>query len=60
VLASKFWEEGQDINEASLKDRVSRALRGEVLSPETLQLFIAAFRMTDEHAATLRQQRHRG
>jgi len=57
VLASKFWEEGQDINEASLKDRVSRALRGEVLSPETLQLFIAAFRMTDEHAATLRQQR---
>lgn len=56
VLASKLWEEGEDVNEASLKDRVSRALRGEVLSPETLDLFISAFRMSDEHAAALRQQ----
>ncbi|MGH7928988.1 MAG: hypothetical protein ACREQV_14460 [Candidatus Binatia bacterium] len=55
VLASKLWEEGEEVNEASLKDRVSRALRGEVLSLETLELFISAFRVTDEHAETLRQ-----
>ncbi len=43
VLAHKLWDDGHDLDERSLKDRVARALRGEVLSPETLELFITAF-----------------
>lgn len=53
VLATKLWDEGHDIAENSLKDRVARALHGDVLSPETLTWFIDAFAIDPDHADTL-------
>lgn len=53
VLARQLWEEGLDLSEASLKDRVSRALRGDVLSPETLTLFVKAFDVSEEDTQEL-------
>ncbi|MEV7772749.1 hypothetical protein [Kitasatospora sp. NPDC086791] len=49
VLAKWLWSQGEvpdDRDTArALRDRVSRALRGESLSADTLQLFASAFRM---------------
>ncbi|MCL6549719.1 MAG: hypothetical protein K6T37_01735 [Acidothermus cellulolyticus] len=60
VLARRLWEAGERDEEHAdlpreLKDRVARALRGEVLSPATLRLFIEAFDFTDTEAARLWQ-----
>ena len=45
-----------DVEYGQLTRRVSRALRGEVLSRQTLGLFIRAFGITDEHSAILWRQ----
>jgi hypothetical protein len=51
VLARHIWEAGDDDDHLALprglKDRIARALRGEVLSPRTLRLFVDAFGFTD-------------
>ncbi len=58
VLANQLWDTGQ-VPETDrdlprrLKDVVSRALSGRVLSARTLRLFVEAFSMSDEHAAEL-------
>jgi hypothetical protein len=48
-------DEGE-VEYGQLTRRVSRAFRGEVLSRQTLNLFIGAFQFSDEHAATLWRQ----
>jgi len=57
VLARHVWEAGEADDHHALprgmKDRVARALRGDVLSPRTLRLFIDAFGMTDSEAGRL-------
>ncbi|MFG2336482.1 hypothetical protein [Streptomyces yangpuensis] len=59
VLALHLWDSGerpdteQDLARR-LKDRVHRALGGEFLSRETLEWFIAAFRMNGSDAMALR------
>ena len=53
VLAPVVWADGLDIPEDSLKDRVARALRGEVLSPQTLTWFVDAFGFRRDEAETL-------
>ncbi|WP_446042250.1 hypothetical protein [Streptomyces sp. SID1121] len=59
VLALHLWDSGerpdteQDLARR-LKDRVHRALGGEFLSRETLEWFIAAFRMNGPDAMALR------
>ena len=57
VLARHIWEVGEaDDHHAlprGLKDRVARALRGEVLSPRTLRLFVDAFGMSESEANRL-------
>jgi hypothetical protein len=57
VLARHIWEVGEaDDRHAlprGLKDRVARALHGEVLSPRTLRLFIDAFAISDSEANRL-------
>jgi hypothetical protein len=58
VIASYLWDTGErsehDRNlPHRLKDRVGRALAGEVLTPTTLDWFIGALRFTDEDAALL-------
>ncbi|MFD7781995.1 hypothetical protein ACFV4Q_02635 [Streptomyces nojiriensis] len=59
VLALHLWDSGerpdteQDLARR-LKDRVHRALGGEFLSRETLEWFIAAFRMNGSDALALR------
>jgi hypothetical protein len=47
-------EVGWDHQPRSLENRVGRALNGDRLSDATLELFIAAFEMTPEHADELR------
>jgi hypothetical protein len=57
VLAAHLFETGEvgwDHQPRSLENRVGRALNGDRLSDRTLELFIAAFEMTDEHADELR------
>ncbi|MEJ2577627.1 MAG: GNAT family N-acetyltransferase [Kineosporiaceae bacterium] len=58
VLAHHLWDSGQvaetdRLLPRRLKDTVSRALSGRVLSARTLQLFIEAFEMTAQDAAGL-------
>jgi hypothetical protein len=50
-------EVGVEHRARSLENRVGRALNGDRLSDRTLELFIAAFGMTDEHAEELRALR---
>lgn len=57
VLAAHLFDTGEvgwDHRARSLENRVGRALNGTRLSDRTLELFIAAFEMTDEHADELR------
>lgn len=59
VIAHHLWESGErpdtDVSlPRDLKDRVHRALQGEVISAETLKWFIDAFRMTPDDASRLR------
>jgi hypothetical protein len=59
VIADYLWSSGERPDDEmglprGLKDRVHRALRGEILSGETLTWFIDAFRMTDQDARRLR------
>ncbi len=58
VLATHLWDTGQvpetdQVLPRRLKDLVSRALSGRVLSARTLLLFADAFEMTPEHSAEL-------
>lgn len=58
VLARWMWEHGEasDIDTQlprRLKDKVSRALSGEYLPPQTLRIFIEAFEIHDELAQEL-------
>jgi hypothetical protein len=53
VLADWLFHEGYEVSSDSLKDRVARALHGEVLSPETLRWFIGAFDVPKEDADVL-------
>ncbi|MEV4677091.1 MULTISPECIES: hypothetical protein [Actinomadura] len=62
VLALYLWESGQRPERQTalarlLKDRIHRALSGEVLSGETLTWFIEAFEMNADDAARLRATR---
>src|SRR3712207_5178569 len=60
VLATHLFEAGEvdgDHRARSLENRVGRALNGQRLSDRTLELFIAAFDMTPEHADELRALR---
>ncbi|MGY1855694.1 hypothetical protein [Modestobacter sp. SYSU DS0290] len=50
-------EAGADLRPRSLENRVGRALNGDRLSDRTLELFVAAFGMSDEHAEELRALR---
>src|SRR4051794_26482659 len=61
VLAAHLFDTGEvdwDHRSRSLENRVGRALNGERLSDRTIELFVAAFEMTDEHADELRALRH--
>lgn len=58
VIAQHLWETGDRSDQdrqlpVKLRDRVGRALAGEVLTPSTLDWFIDAFRMDDVDAARL-------
>jgi hypothetical protein len=61
VIADYLWDSGErpetEISlPRGLKDRVHRALRGEVLTAETLDWFIGAFQMSNEDAHRLRSR----
>lgn len=57
VLAGYLHRHDEDeVEYGQLTRRVSRALRGEVLSRQTLGLFIRAFEIGEEHAAILWRQ----
>jgi hypothetical protein len=56
VLAGYLRRSGGDAEYGQLTRRVSRALRGEVLSRDTLSMFIGAFEISAEHAAGLWRQ----
>jgi hypothetical protein len=56
VLAAYLRRHDDDADYGQLTRRVSRALRGEVLSRLTLRLFIAAFDISSEQAAILWRQ----
>lgn len=57
VLAGFLHRRDEDeVEYGQLTRRVSRALRGEVLSRQTLGLFIRAFEISDDHAAILWRQ----
>jgi hypothetical protein len=61
VLAGHLFETGEvdwQHRSRSLENRVGRALNGDRLSDRTLQLFVAAFEMTDEDAEELRALLH--
>jgi len=61
VLAGHLYETGEvgmEHRPRSLENRVGRALNGDRLSDRTLELFIAAFAMTDQHADELRALLH--
>ncbi|MBF0807091.1 hypothetical protein E4U03_00415 [Rothia nasimurium] len=45
----------QDIDPATIKDRVSRALNGEAISDTTAHMFIAAFEFTSDEARELQR-----
>ncbi|MET4922132.1 hypothetical protein P3L51_07155 [Streptomyces sp. PSRA5] len=56
VIALYLWDCGElaeNITPRSLKDRVSRALNGSIVSAETLRWFIEAFEMDDNHREDL-------
>ncbi len=58
VLAAYLWESGQVSDSETdlprrLKDTVSRALGGRVITASTLQVFVEAFRMSHADAADL-------
>jgi hypothetical protein len=55
---NKWSKSGHNLTSRSLKDPVSRALRGEVISAQTLEWFIGAFGMTPEDAQRLRNARN--
>jgi hypothetical protein len=62
VVALHLWDSGQrPESELSLprllKDRIHRALNGEVLSQETLGWLVGAFDMPDDHARRLHEVR---
>lgn len=62
VLAEHLWDVGErpdtDVElPRRLRDRVSRALDGSVLSAETLRWFIAAFKIDPRSAAHLQHLR---
>jgi hypothetical protein len=60
VLAEYLYESGEvgaDHRPRSLENRVGRALNGQRMSDRTLELFIAAFFLTPEHADELRALR---
>lgn len=58
VIALELWDRG-DIPEShhqlprSLKDRVSRALSGKLISGDTVRLFVAAFDFNEEQEGRL-------
>lgn len=59
VIAEHLWDSGERpeteiLLPRALKDRVHRALCGEVLTAETLDWFIGAFQMADQDARRLR------
>jgi hypothetical protein len=57
ALASCLQDHGDgDVDYGQLTCRVSRALRGEVLSRSTLRLFIETFQFNEEHTAALWRQ----
>lgn len=57
VLADYLQRRDEDgVEYGQLTRRVSRALRGEVLSQQTLSMFIGAFEINEEHAAILWRQ----
>lgn len=61
VLAAHLWEnprrpEDRCLDPEKLKDLVSRALAGKVLSRPTVQLFVDAFEMNNEHTTVLWRQ----
>jgi len=61
VLAGHLFETGEvgwEHRPRSLENRVGRALNGDRLSDRTLELFISAFGMTEEHADELRALLH--
>jgi len=61
VLGAHLFDTGEvgwEHRPRSLENRVGRALNGDRLSDRTLELFIAAFGMTDEHAEELRALLH--
>ncbi|MFF3173053.1 hypothetical protein ACFVQ0_10540 [Streptomyces sp. NPDC057900] len=56
VITLHLWDCGElseNIAPRTLKDRVSRALNGSIISPETLRWFIEAFEMEDYHREEL-------
>ncbi|MDG4816535.1 hypothetical protein O7628_13615 [Micromonospora sp. WMMD956] len=58
VLSLHLWEAGERSEQdralpRTIRDRVRRALSGEVISAETMQWFVDAFEMTDVHADRL-------
>lgn len=56
VLARELWHEGHDdVNEIQMGKIAWRALRGDSLTRDRLEMFIAAFRIDDENAELLRQ-----
>lgn len=46
---------GKDIDPATIKDRVARALKGEVVTEATAEMFIEAFEFETHHANELRR-----
>lgn len=46
---------GKDIDPATFKDRVARALKGEVVTEATAEMFIEAFEFETHHANELRR-----
>ncbi|WP_432253096.1 hypothetical protein [Streptomyces sp. HNM1019] len=56
VITHYLWDCGElaeNVSSRSLKDRVSRALNGSVVTAETLRWFIEAFEMEDGHREDL-------
>ncbi|MFI6303137.1 hypothetical protein ACIBCH_14795 [Amycolatopsis thailandensis] len=54
MISDYLWSAGiKETSSRGLKDTVSRALSGKLLSTRTLRWFISAFEMSDSHAAEL-------
>jgi hypothetical protein len=65
VIERYLWDSGErsdnDTSTArAIKDRVSRALRGSLVSPETLEWFMGAFEFTDDDSTRLMEARFGG